>query len=107
MKRRPPERLEYYTAPMIHRVALLLLFVSPGVCAGGADEVPEPCSAAWNRYVEEKVISGDGQGHGPDPGSDEWKGVVEFKLGVRGQADVPARDSEAWCRYIDRLLRER
>lgn len=67
----------------------------------------ELCSDAWNQYIEENVPTGDGRGHGPDVGSGEWKSVVEFKLGIRGRADVPGRDSEAWCRHIDRIVRER
>ncbi len=62
---------------------------------------PAPCTDDWYRAVESTVMSGDGQGHGPDIGSDEWKSVVEFRLGVRGQAGVPARDSREWCDYIE------
>jgi hypothetical protein len=29
--------------------------------------------------------------------------VVEFKLGVRGNSNVPARSSAAWCEFIDEL----
>lgn len=65
------------------------------------------CSNAWYRSIEEKVPTGDGRGHGPDLGSDEWKSVVEFKLGIRGQPDVPRRDSQAWCRHIDQIVRNR
>jgi uncharacterized protein len=65
------------------------------------------CSNAWYRSIEEKVPTGDGRGHGPDVGSDEWKSVVEFKLGIRGQPDVPRRDSQAWCRHIDQIVRNR
>lgn len=50
------------------------------------------------------VSSGDGMGHGPDTGSDEWKSVIEFKLGVRGNAEVPDRSTGAWCSYIDEHL---
>jgi hypothetical protein len=42
-------------------------------------------------------VTDDGQGHGPDIGSDEWKSVIEFRLGIRGKPDLPARASEAWC----------
>jgi uncharacterized protein len=66
-----------------------------------------PCSGAWYRFVAQNVATGDGRGHGPDIGSDEWKSVVEFRLGIRDQPDRPHRDSEAWCHYIDRLIRER
>lgn len=64
----------------------------------------EPCSAQWQTYVDKTLITGDGQGHGPDLGSDEWKSVVEFKLKVRGQKNVPARDSKEWCLFVDKLL---
>jgi hypothetical protein len=63
------------------------------------------CSESWYRTIDEKVPTGDGQGHGPDVGSDEWKSVVEFKLGIRGDPDVPNRGSEAWCRHIDQIVR--
>lgn len=62
------------------------------------------CSPGWYREIEKKVPTGDAQAHGPDIGSDEWKSVVEFKLGVRGRPDVPKRGSEEWCRYIDGLI---
>jgi uncharacterized protein len=63
------------------------------------------CSDAWYRSIEEKVPTGDGQGHGPDIGSDEWKSVVEFKTGIRDRPEVPKRDSTAWCQHIDRIVR--
>ncbi|WIO73223.1 MliC family protein [Porticoccaceae bacterium LTM1] len=68
------------------------------------DAAPALCTEAWFISVEQKVTTGDGAGHGPDIGSEEWKSVVEFKLKVRGNPDVPARNSESWCRYIDNLL---
>ena len=61
----------------------------------------EPCSQAWYTQLESQLGSGDGQGHGPDIGSDEWMSVIEFKLGVRGQPDVPALGTPEWCSYID------
>ena len=63
------------------------------------------CSESWSRAIEEAVATGDGQGHGPDIGSDEWKSVIEFKLGIRGQPQVPPRNTAAWCQYIDRQVR--
>jgi hypothetical protein len=85
----------------------LLFFLASAVAPAHAGTEPgTPCSDEWNRFVDQKIVSGDGQGHGPDLGSDEWKGVVEFKLGIRGQAGLPARDSDDWCRLIDRLVRE-
>lgn len=61
---------------------------------------PKLCSAAWFDSVDKQLITGDSQGHGPDIGSDEWKSVVEFKLGVRGQSSVPERHTPQWCDYI-------
>lgn len=89
----------------LSRVLLIGLAVVIGPALAGS-ETDTPCSDEWNRFVDHKIISGDGQGHGPDLGSDEWKGVVEFKLGIRGQAGLPARDSDDWCQLIDRLVRE-
>ena len=75
--------------------------------AGANLAAPPLCSEAWNRMIDSKVTSGDGRGHGPDIGSDEWKGTIEFRLGVRGKPEVPPRSSEAWCRTIDSLVRAR
>ncbi len=65
------------------------------------------CSDSWHRFIEEKVPTSDNQGHGPDIGSDEWKSVIEFKLGLRDVPNFPERDSEAWCRHIDQIVREK
>jgi uncharacterized protein len=66
-----------------------------------------PCSDAWYSLIEENVPTGDGRGHGPDIGSDEWRSVVEFRLGIRGEPDLPSRDSEAWCHRIDQMVLHR
>ncbi|MCL1067130.1 hypothetical protein L2735_09955 [Shewanella olleyana] len=58
------------------------------------------CDMTYFSEIESLISSGDGQGHGPDLGSEEWKSVIEFKLGVRGKAEVPARDTPVWCEYI-------
>ncbi|GAA0810284.1 MliC family protein [Colwellia asteriadis] len=63
------------------------------------------CSSAWQQMVDEHLTTGDNHGHGPDVGSDEWKSVVEFKLNIRGMANIPQRDSMAWCEYIDERLK--
>ena len=60
------------------------------------------CQQAWFERVEQQISSGDGQGHGPDLGSIEWRSVVEFKLGIRGQAGLPEKDSDLWCEYINK-----
>ena len=65
---------------------------------------PEHCSERWVEFVESRVATGDGQGHGPDPGSVEWQSGVEFKLGVRDDPGVPDRTSDEWCDYIDELV---
>jgi uncharacterized protein len=94
---------------MMHWLTLLLAIVVVRVdAADGAKPTPSAtalCTDAWYRTIEKSISTGDGQGHGPDIGSDEWKSVVEFKLGIRGKPDVPNRDSEAWCRHVDRIVR--
>lgn len=90
--------------------AVLLLTTACAQAGGGRLSAPTtvvPCSAPWYQAVEESVQTGDGLGHGPDLGSEEWKSAVEFRLGIRGNPDVPDRSGDAWCGYMDRLMRER
>ena len=68
------------------------------------DNQLEPCSDEWNLAVEKAVVTGDGQGHGPDTGSQEWRSVVLFKLGKRDAVDAPDLESERWCEYVDKLV---
>ena len=62
------------------------------------------CDQAWFAMVESILNSGDGQGHGPDLGSLEWQSVIEFKLGIRGNSDIPEKGTDAWCAYISKQL---
>jgi uncharacterized protein len=87
-----------------------LFFVAACVQASDnqtASLVKPLCSASWYRSIEQKLPTSDAQMHGPDIGSEEWKSVIEFKLGVRNKPNVPDSNSESWCRYIDQLVRER
>jgi len=88
-------------------IAIIVVVATFNFRANASAEPLSPCSQEWYQFVEQKLISGDGQGHGPDLGSDEWKGVVEFKLGIRDQADLPGRDSDDWCQLVDQLVRAR
>jgi hypothetical protein len=63
-------------------------------------EVPAPCSNRLYAWIDSRIQSGDGMGHGPDIGSTEWKSVVEFRLGLRGDPQVPEIESNAWCGFI-------
>ena len=83
---------------------IVTLFLAACGDGGETSPGPEPCSFEWQQWVESRVTTGDGHGHGPDIGSDEWQSVVEFKLGVRGDPSVPPRDSDKWCSYIDKLI---
>jgi len=64
----------------------------------------QSCSDSWFKEVDAALQSGDGQGHGPDVGSEEWMSVIEFRLGIRGEPGVPERGSERWCAHIDNLV---
>lgn len=85
-----------------------LLFQDNGdITPANRPEVAAPCSNRLFASFEKILATGDGMGHGPDVGSDEWKSVVEFKLGVRDNPDVPERDSNAWCGFIDQRIGDR
>lgn len=94
----------------VYKNALCLLTVLTAIHGCTSDErvasTPAPCSAEWNDYVDTMLTTDDGMGHGPDIGSDEWKSVVEFRLGVRGIPGTPDRSSEDWCTYIDAHIRQ-
>ncbi len=85
------------------RIALILCAMAISSCAieQEPDPGPQPCSEQWFQFVEETVSTGDAEGHGPDLGSSEWRSVVEFKLGVRGDPTIPDPATEQWCAYID------
>lgn len=67
-------------------------------------ETQELCTESWYRAVESSIPTDDGMGHGPDIGSDEWKSVIEFKLGLRGNPNLPGRSSSEWCNYINGFI---
>ena len=89
------------------RLILLLCNLIASSCGGGPapGPGPQPCSEKWQEYVEEMLRTGDSEGHGPDVGSLEWRSVVEFKLGIRGDPANPSRESDEWCTYIDEKIR--
>lgn len=98
-----------YIANRILRVHSIAICSSISVLVGCAqNQSLEPstsiCSPQWLSLVEEKIGTADGQGHGPDIGSQEWRSVIEFHLGVRGNRQLPSRNSEGWCVYIDQLV---
>ena len=66
----------------------------------------QPCTASWQEYVEAQLHTGDTAGHGPDIGSLEWRSVVEFKLGIRGDPMIPSRETDEWCTFIDQEIRK-
>ena len=89
---------------MKSRLIIFVVLVAVKLPASAGAQAPIPCTAQWYQFVEHKLVSGDGQGHGPDIASDEWKSVIEFKLGIRGQSELPDRASEDWCRLIDAMV---
>ena len=67
-------------------------------------EVPASCSNQLYASFESRLSTGDGMGHGPDIGSDEWRSVIEFRLGVRDDPEVPERDTNSWCGFINKRV---
>ncbi len=71
------------------------------------DGGPVPCTEPWFWEVETVVGTDDGMGHGPDIESAEWKSVVQFRLGQRGNPAIPDVNLPVWCRAIEPYVRER
>ncbi|QQX82675.1 hypothetical protein JK628_16430 [Shewanella sp. KX20019] len=94
------------------KVLVILLCFFAVACSDAQQQSPSAqqktvqslCNQAWFEKVDRQITSGDSQGHGPDLGSIEWRSVVEFKLGVRGDESLPAVDSDPWCAYIDQYF---
>ena len=101
------------------RLFILILTGLISACAGPQKSSPinklEPtqqapkdvklfCSPEWFRYVESQVISSDHLGHGPDLASEEWQSVVEFKLGLQANSNVPLKNTPQWCQFIQQQL---
>jgi hypothetical protein len=83
----------------------LVMTMALMVCSCAREEAASNkvlCSVEWLKQVEQKVLVGDQRGHGPDLGSGEWRSAVEFKLGIRGNPDIPPVTSDQWCSYIDK-----
>ena len=93
-------------APVLRLAALLPLAVLCGPTLAPAQDAA-PCSPARLAAIERQSQPLDRSGHGPDRGSAEWASAVEWRLGLRGRDDLPARGSRAWCERIEAALRQR
>ena len=65
------------------------------------------CSQTWYDEIEEIISIGDGQGHGPDLGSQEWRHAVEYRLGIAENKQKPPVTSEKWCGYVQSQIQSR
>jgi len=85
---------------------VVLLSLSLTSCVNKKQEKQklQECNKTWFYKVESRLPTGDEHGHGPDVGSDEWKNVVEHRIGIKGNNIVPKINSKEWCEYIDRIL---
>ncbi|MDA7892308.1 hypothetical protein OAE72_01655 [Akkermansiaceae bacterium] len=60
---------------------------------------------AWAMWADEKHSTGDGQGHGPDVGSDEWAYALGTQLGISdSQGHGPDIKSDEWRRAVENKL---
>lgn len=64
---------------------------------------PEIGSNIWFELVESQFPTSDGQGHGPDYGSQEWCDVVYFKINGK-RSKEPVSCNRQWFEYIDSKL---
>ncbi|MBW0445161.1 hypothetical protein EN871_04255 [bacterium M00.F.Ca.ET.228.01.1.1] len=65
----------------------------------------EPGTPEWVAYVSERYFDiSDGEGHGPDPGSEEWLHSVEWKAGLQDHNDLPFIEG---CKMVQQQLERR
>ncbi|AOX47843.1 hypothetical protein AB870_26375 [Pandoraea faecigallinarum] len=61
-----------------------------------------PCTPEWFSYLETHYAAvGDAQGHGPDPGSDEWLDAFERRRNLPSTSALPR---EQRCATLAREL---
>lgn len=91
------------------RVLCAFLPVIIGLASASASTYADapPCSEQWNTALEKQLATADGHGHGPDIGSDEWKSVIEKKLGINSAPELPKRNTQAWCQFIDQRAHDK
>lgn len=88
---------------MAYRTIMFILSMQVVACSSTLDRESgseKPCSKESIELIERKVPTGDSQGHGPDFGSSEWYSVVEWRLGIEGDASVPSKGTQQWCDYV-------
>lgn len=86
---------------IIHKIILFISLASGCAAIDKQASKNQECTEDWYTLLESKVSTGDGHGHGPDIGSMEWRSAIEFKLGIRGDSNIPSLETDAWCHYID------
>ena len=83
---------------------LTILFLT--VIAALAQEPAPKDWAAWSQWVEQLHPITDGQGHGPDIGSDEWAGAVTKKFQVMdAQGHGPDPKSDEWRAAVEKKIK--
>ena len=83
-------------------LCLFITIINFGCTSNKTEETQfQACTNDWYLQIENEILTGDGQGHGPDIGSLEWRSVIEFKLGIRNDPAVPSLESTQWCNYIN------
>lgn len=67
-------------------------------------QIPSIGSEQWLLWVEKEVGTGDGHGHGPDYGSQEWCRVIDRKLFLGKSGEVPC--SALWNEKVTQELKK-
>ncbi|HCA16958.1 MAG TPA: hypothetical protein DEO64_07475 [Alcaligenes faecalis] len=87
------------------RILLLVPALLLAACQS-AGSTPKVGSDAWLGKVDRQLAVSDGQGHGPDYGSQEWCNVVHFRL--YGQAATkPVPCDRAWMERVELEMKKR
>ncbi len=77
----------------------------PAVKAEAIPDVPPEDWQSWARWADARFRVNDGQGHGPDIGSDEWAGAVGKLLNVAGDnGQALELKSEPWKQAVEKKL---
>lgn len=90
-------------------VVMRILMLVPALLLAACQTTAPPetvGSEAWLEKVDRQLAVSDGQGHGPDYGSQEWCNVVHIRL--YGQHPVqPVPCDQAWMETVNQEMNKR
>ena len=100
-----PISLACLSRPFLTAIATALCLSFLHAAEPAAPAKPPEAWAEWAKWADALHSAGDGQGHGPDVGSDEWAAALGKQLGVTdAEGHGPDLKSKEWRAAVEKKL---